>query len=76
MTQEQYEKASIIMANIKTAERNILRWSKIQSKNDLRILDNDSNNLPLFVPINTIVRMNIDAAKQELASLEKELESL
>lgn len=76
MTQEQYNKASLIMANIKTTERNMQRWSKIRSNSDLRILDNDSNNLPLFVSIDTIVRMNADAAKQKLASLEKELESL
>lgn len=78
MTHEQYTRATQIVADIKTTERAIERWNDMLSQGSvrLRILGQDGNYLPLFVPEAAIIELNVKAAQEYLAELNKQLEQL
>lgn len=78
MTHEQYTRATQIVADIKTTERAIERWNSMLSQGSvrLRILGQDGNYLPLFVPKAVIIELNVKAAQEYLAELNKQLEQL
>lgn len=78
MTHEQYTRATQIVADIKTTERAIERWNDMfnQGSVRLRILGQDGNYLPLFIPEATIIELNVKAAQEYLAELNKQLEQL
>ena len=76
MTHEQYTKATQIVADIKTVERDIERWTTMlnQPKIRLRILDLNGNYLPIYIPETDIITLNIKAGQERLAELNKQLE--
>lgn len=78
MTHEQYMKATQIVADIKTTELAIKRWTDMlsQESTHLRVLDQSGNYLPLFVPEVTIIESNVKAAREWLTELNKQLEQV